>query len=818
MIGLSGNNIALTNLTVTVAAGYAKPEWSEVANVDYIHSDAKITNVCITADTGQQGVQGFGPIYRTEISGCVFDVAGSVGGDGWIHDSTFHGAAYFDAQNESALTMGTRDVIENNQILTPNWPNNGGNRNYLDFIPVDQLAHMVWAKRLAIVQGNNGYLAHNTATDVAVQDNRGEMILFHGYGGRWFGNVISSNVLTVTLRTDGLVDGQVVTINNYGVPLTGGQPVPPWSQWSNDVLIITDGKGRGQMRSVVSRTPTTVTVDRPWTVQPDSTSKAVIPTREYASHIIYQNDLNAFPSGYLYSSSASIAIDIDGNGWANMIEGNTSHRTQGSRSIIANGGGPSYWNEMRGEQALDLHCNNWGDGLNAFWWDANPTYPVSMANTYRGCSMVSVDSPGNSGANASGLGNIFENTTITSKVGYGLFGTTPTGSYTGDGFVLYRNGNVTVQSCPGTPATPKSVTITWADGRQCLINNTYSGATQTYWLGDLVTSYTQPLAPIRVARFKGYKDTLLSDVVIPIANAGIAPVTWSVTGKDSWITATVQQNGTLSAEKDNAELGITIDQSTLSVGVTWGSVTLTGGGQTFKVGVRVELAASAPTTGLQIWLKSNAGITKDGSNYVGTWADQSGGGRNVTQSTQNYKPLWVNNVVNGYPVIRFAGNDDVLKTASGVRPINGTTAFTTFTVNKWISFTLTNSYQRMWWEGSTSTTNGYGLYINSATTPKIKASWGSSSGLMTDSGTEALGKWYQTITTYDQSNHKMWVNGAYIGSAAKTGSNINTGVLNVGNYNTNNQGFNGDMTELLMYNRVLASSEQAQVQAYLNAK
>ena len=33
------------------------------------------------------------------------------------------------------------------------------------------------------------------------------------------------------------------------------------------------------------------------------------------------------------------------------------------------------------------------------------------------------------------------------------------------------------------------------------------------------------------------------------------------------------------------------------------------------------------TSGLTVWLKSDIGITKDGSNYVSQWNDQSGNGK-----------------------------------------------------------------------------------------------------------------------------------------------------------------------------------------------
>jgi len=52
-------------------------------------------------------------------------------------------------------------------------------------------------------------------------------------------------------------------------------------------------------------------------------------------------------------------------------------------------------------------------------------------------------------------------------------------------------------------------------------------------------------------------------------------------------------------------------------------------------------------------LKGDAGVTKDGSNKVSAWADQSGHGNNANKVTSSKQPTWVDNAVNGHPVMRF---------------------------------------------------------------------------------------------------------------------------------------------------------------------
>ena len=66
---------------------------------------------------------------------------------------------------------------------------------------------------------------------------------------------------------------------------------------------------------------------------------------------------------------------------------------------------------------------------------------------------------------------------------------------------------------------------------------------------------------------------------------------------------------------------------------------------------------------LIVWLKADAGITKDGSDLVSQWDDQTTGGSNdVAQSTAGDKPEWIDDVQNGLPIVSF--DDDFLQKAT----------------------------------------------------------------------------------------------------------------------------------------------------------
>ena len=76
-------------------------------------------------------------------------------------------------------------------------------------------------------------------------------------------------------------------------------------------------------------------------------------------------------------------------------------------------------------------------------------------------------------------------------------------------------------------------------------------------------------------------------------------------------------------------------------------------------GIQCSRPQPIPTTGLQLWLKADAGVTLNGSK-ASRWADQSGNGNDAIQPDLPRQPLLVKDALNGKPTIRFDGLDDRL--------------------------------------------------------------------------------------------------------------------------------------------------------------
>lgn len=68
-------------------------------------------------------------------------------------------------------------------------------------------------------------------------------------------------------------------------------------------------------------------------------------------------------------------------------------------------------------------------------------------------------------------------------------------------------------------------------------------------------------------------------------------------------------------------------------------------------------------TGLKLWVRSDLGITLNGSD-VSSWADQSGNGNDLVMASASEQPGYLTNQLNGHAVVEFDGIDEWLATAT----------------------------------------------------------------------------------------------------------------------------------------------------------
>jgi hypothetical protein len=143
---------------------------------------------------------------------------------------------------------------------------------------------------------------------------------------------------------------------------------------------------------------------------------------------------------------------------------------------------------------------------------------------------------------------------------------------------------------------------------------------------------------------------------------------------------------------------------------------------------------SIPTAGLQLWLRSDAGVdTLNGT--VSRWHDQSGNGNDAIQTSVSRQPMLVFGALNGKPIVRFDGVNDKL----GFTGAAHMTRFSLFLVinnhpgsagneGNVMTFGAAGDFGHQWFMGmrdpggsdGIGMATGYGSYIN-ASSPSLAA-------------------------------------------------------------------------------------------------
>ncbi len=214
--------------------------------------------------------------------------------------------------------------------------------------------------------------------------------------------------------------------------------------------------------------------------------------------------------------------------------------------------------------------------------------------------------------------------------------------------------------------------------------------------------------------------------------------------------------------------------------------------------------SSNTVAGLAVWFEADAGVLIDGSGFVTNWLDQSGNGRNATQTTTGLKPTCVASALNGKPVIRFDGVNDKLVTAnlSSAFPA-AATLFVVATISNDTQYDIyyTGSASDSYWRHS-----GGGAYMEPFHGPRIEGIFTMpTSGTIMFTVKSSSGSW------------AMRTNGASAGGVVSSGSYSSGGIHTIADGSSGGP-LQGDIAEVLIYSRILNSSEESAVGVYLAGK
>jgi hypothetical protein len=208
--------------------------------------------------------------------------------------------------------------------------------------------------------------------------------------------------------------------------------------------------------------------------------------------------------------------------------------------------------------------------------------------------------------------------------------------------------------------------------------------------------------------------------------------------------------------------------------------------------------------GIVTWLRAD-----DGTASGASWTDQTGNGVSATQGTVGNQPA-TTGVINFNPALLFDGADDYMSLAQLQKLPYGNSGRTIVTVgystntvnNRWIFAYGTNaSGQGNFW-GQQGTTGNYGGgFSNDVTEANY---WANNVPLL-------------TTNTYDGTNGTIYKNNDAPTTLTRTWNTVQN-VGYIGRQVNNAEYWQGGIGEVIVYNRVLTTTERQQVNSYLALK
>jgi len=210
--------------------------------------------------------------------------------------------------------------------------------------------------------------------------------------------------------------------------------------------------------------------------------------------------------------------------------------------------------------------------------------------------------------------------------------------------------------------------------------------------------------------------------------------------------------------------------------------------------------------GCILWLDAGQGITKDGSNYISLFADQSGQANNASQATGANQPLWVDNQLNGKPIVRFDGSNDFMEFASGF--MYNWTDVSLFIVLKH-PYSPNNAvfgYSAGWGQGVLIYSANGGGYLNINGGNKY---------------TDFLknNQWAISDFVYNSTSLNAYVNGVSLGAVGGGAPLSLNGVYALGKYaGSTSYCAAFDIAEMIIYDNSLSDVNRRTVEKYLAAK
>ena len=206
--------------------------------------------------------------------------------------------------------------------------------------------------------GSNFYIYNNTFERTGLpDDNAGEQIMLENLSCRYDGEIGGADESSITMPS------------GIGFQAAKG-----------DIITVTSGKGQSQYRTVEKVSKNTITVDKPWGVVPDTSSRILI-TNCFRNVVISKNKIDGY-ANYLQNPGATTGVQVYGsthnlfytnNDIKNVPEGiciQPYYRTNEgnkAKTVIS-------WNMFDGNK-----IENCGEGIRFVYSPDSPTAPFETS-------------------------------------------------------------------------------------------------------------------------------------------------------------------------------------------------------------------------------------------------------------------------------------------------------------------------------------------------------------------------------------------------------------------------------------------------------
>ena len=187
------------------------------------------------------------------------------------------------------------------------------------------------------------------------------------------------------------------------------------------------------------------------------------------------------------------------------------------------------------------------------------------------------------------------------------------------------------------------------------------------------------------------------------------------------------------------------------------------------------------------------------------WNDLSGNNNNGTLTNG---PTY--NGANGGSIV-FDGTNDNVQLGNASNIISASQS--QISVNTWVKTNVVNQYKKILVNVTSGTQSITGIYFSIGPSPGL-VYFG-----VTTSGGQGAAIYSQQISTtqysnlcgtYDGSNIRLYLNGNLVATQSLTGTILNTGITRISGYDNNTEVWDGNISQVSIYNRALSASEVLQ--------